>query len=185
MKIAILGYGVEGKSVERFFSNDPNNSFKIFEKITKEEAASTDFSEFDLVFRTPSLHPEPFSNWTSSTRYFFQHCPAPIIGVTGTKGKGTTCSFAAAILKAMGKTVHFLGNVGIPSLDVLPEIKADDVVVYEMSSFQLWDLEKSPHISVVLRIEPDHLDVHDGFEDYVNAKSNIVAHQTADDYCIY
>lgn len=185
MKIAILGYGVEGKSVERFFSNDPNNTLKIFEKITKEEAASTDFSEFDLVFRTPSLHPEPFPNWTSATRYFFQNCPAPIIGVTGTKGKGTTCSFAAAILKAMGKTVHFLGNVGIPSLDVLPEIKADDVVVYEMSSFQLWDLEKSPHISVVLRIEPDHLDVHDGFEDYVNAKSNIVAHQTADDYCIY
>ena len=185
MKIAILGYGVEGKSVERFFSKDPSNEIKIFESISKEEAAAMDFSEFDLVFRAPSLHPQPRDNWTSATRYFFQHCPAPIIGVTGTKGKGTTCSFTAAILKATGKTVHFLGNVGVPSLDILPEIKPDDVVVYEMSSFQLWDLEKSPHISVVLRIEPDHLDVHDGFEDYVNAKANIVRHQTADDYCIY
>ena len=185
MKIAILGYGVEGKSVERFFSKDPSNEIKIFETISKEEAANTDFSEYDLVFRAPSLHPQPRDNWTSATRYFFQHCPAPIIGVTGTKGKGTTCSFAAAILRAMGKTVHFLGNVGVPSLDVLNQIQPDDVVVYEMSSFQLWDLETSPHVAVVLRIEPDHLDVHDGFEDYVNAKSHIVSNQTANDYCVY
>ncbi len=185
MKIAILGYGVEGKSVERYFSKNPENEIEIFDKITKEDIPKLGLNRFDWVFRAPSLHPFPADNLTSATRYFFDNCPAPIIGVTGTKGKGTTCSFTAAILKALGKNVHFLGNVGVPSLDVLDTIEPDDIVVYEMSSFQLWDLHKSPHVSVVLRIEPDHLDVHDSFEDYVNAKANIVRWQTPNDYCIY
>ena len=137
MKIAILGYGVEGKSVERYFSKDPENEIEIFDKITKEDIPKLGLNRFDWVFRTPSLHPFPADNLTSATRYFFDNCPAPIIGVTGTKGKGTTCSFTAAILKALGKNVHFLGNVGVPSLDVLDTIQPDDVVVYETSGVTL------------------------------------------------
>lgn len=185
MKIAILGYGVEGKSVERYFSKHGDAEIEIFDHITKDSVKELDLDGFDMVFRTPSLHPLFKDNWTSITRYFLEHCPAPIVGVTGTKGKGTTCSFVAAILTALGKKTHFVGNVGIPALDVLDDVSPDDVVVYEMSSYQLWDCERSPHIAVVLRIEPDHLDVHDGFDDYVGAKSNIVRHQTADDYCVY
>jgi UDP-N-acetylmuramoylalanine--D-glutamate ligase len=182
MKIALLGYGKEGQSAEKYFKKD--NEIKIFENFTTEELKNFDLSSFDLVMRSPSVHPMG-KNWSSVTKYFFEHCPCPIIGVTGTKGKGTTCSFISSLLETLGHKVWLVGNIGIPSLDILDDIEPDDVVVYELSSFQLWDLEQSPHIAVILRIEPDHLNIHDDYKDYVNAKANLVKHQTKDDYCIY
>ena len=185
MKIAILGYGVEGQAVEKYF-RELGADIKIFDNFVPEDLP--DLSGYDLVFRSPSVSPHhlpAIDNLTTATKYFFDHCKAPIIGVTGTKGKGTTCSLITAILNSFGEKTHLVGNIGKASISVLDHIKESDVVIYEMSSFQLWDLEKSPHISVVLRIEPDHLNVHDDYSDYVNAKSNIANYQTADDYCIY
>ncbi|MBQ9029527.1 UDP-N-acetylmuramoyl-L-alanine--D-glutamate ligase [Candidatus Saccharibacteria bacterium] len=181
MKIAILGYGLEGKSVENYFKGKAD--IQIFSDFTK----LPDTSEYDLVFRTPSVKfPEPLpKNWTSITKYFFEHCPCKIIGVTGTKGKGTTCTMIKELLEALGKTVHLVGNIGEPAISHLDKIKKDDVVVYELSSFQLWDLEQSPEVSVVLRIEPDHLNVHKDFKDYVSAKGNIAQHQNPEDAIIY
>ena len=89
------------------------------------------------------------------------------------------------ILETLGKKVWLVGNIGLPALDILAQVSPEDVVVYEMSSFQLWDLEKSPHIAVVLRIEPDHLNVHKDFAEYVDAKSNITKFQSAADFCIF
>ena len=180
MKIAILGYGKEGHSLEKYFKSR-GDEVEILDNFEVSGLSSMDFSGFDLVFRSPSVHPA--DEFTSMTRYFFEHKKAPVIGVTGTKGKGTTCSLIAEILKALGKKVSLVGNIGKPSLDFLDE--PVDAFVYEMSSFQLWDLERSPEVAVVLRIEPDHLNVHDSFDDYVNAKGHIAEWQKPEDILVY
>ena len=198
MKIVIAGFGVEGQSNLRYFREKfPEADFLVADEREKVDnlpenvAYQTGFSgleDADLIVRSPSLPPKKIKTngriW-SATNEFFSNCPATIIGVTGTKGKGTTCSFISSILRAAGKTVHLVGNIGVPALDTLSKIKADDIVIYELSSFQLWDLQKSPHVAVVLMIEPDHLNVHADFNDYLAAKANIVKSQTADDYVVY
>lgn len=191
-KVAILGYGKEGKSAEKYFSNQEYD-IKIFDQLNPAEFSELKLDDFNLILRSPSippksiLHPEIAytPKWSSVTEYFFQHCPAPIIGITGTKGKGTTCSILRNILQDLGQKVWLVGNIGTPALDVLDKIKTNDTVIYELSSFQLWDLSTSPHIAVILKIEPDHLNVHLDFNDYLTAKSNIIKWQTANDICIY
>lgn len=198
MNIAIAGYGLEGKASFAYW-NTPKDHVVIVDERESVDApqnvtaiigagAFSELNDFDLIIRSPSIHPNklPYLDkvW-SATNEFFAKCPAPIIGVTGTKGKGTTSSLIASILSAAGKTVHLVGNIGTPALEVLPKIHADDIVVYELSSFQLWDLKKSPHIAVVLPIEPDHLDVHTDFDEYLVAKSNIARWQTPSDFVIF
>lgn len=186
MKILLLGYGKEGKAVEKYFKNKNQNIIiDILENLTLEELKQRDYSPYDIIFRSPSVPPLHLDKESSITKYFFDHCPCPIIGVTATKGKGTTCSFIKAILDAENQDTYLVGNIGNPAIDVLDSLKNTSVVVYEMSSFQLWDLKKSPHIAVVGTIEPDHLNVHNGFDDYINAKANICRFQTKNDYCIY
>jgi UDP-N-acetylmuramoylalanine--D-glutamate ligase len=208
MKIAILGYGIEGRSAYRYLSNmNPQYEIDVFDEHLSEADVDIrrvdsfldiDFAPYEMIVRSPSVRPDEIRtkiiadkngntdfDLTSSTQIFFDKCPAPIIGVTGTKGKGTTASMIAVVLRATGKTVHLVGNIGLPALDELPKITGEDVVICELSSFQLWDLNKSPHIAVLTILEPDHLDVHKNFDEYIGAKENIVKYQTADDYVVY
>jgi len=186
MKILLLGYGVEGKAAENYFKTHFEDAeIDILENFTPAEIKQGDYSSYDIIFRSPSVPPLNLPNESSVTKYFFDHCPCPIIGVTATKGKGTTCSFIKSLLDAHDEDVYLVGNIGEPAINTLDSLKPTSVVVYEMSSFQLWDLQKSPHIAIVGQIEPDHLNVHDGYDDYLNAKSNVCRHQSADDYCIY
>ena len=186
MKILLLGYGKEGQATEKYFQkHDQNITIDILENFTTEELKQRDYSPYDIIFRSPSVPPTHQKNESSITKYFFDHCPCPIIGVTGTKGKGTTCSFIYHLLKAAGEDAYLVGNIGEPAINALDQLKSTSVVVYEMSSFQLWDLKKSPQTAVVLRIEADHLNVHHGYDDYVNAKGHIAEYQNPEDSVIY
>lgn len=199
MKIAIAGYGIEGKANFAYWSKDPANEIVIFDEAEVTGApegvmtvtgpdAFQNLSGYDVVVRTAGLAPHKITTdgkiW-SATNEFFAQCPAQIIGVTGSKGKGTTSSFIASILEAAGKKVWLVGNIGTPSLAILDQIQLDDIVVYELSSFQLWDLEKSPHVGVALMIEADHLDVHADMAEYVQAKAHIGLHQSVNDILVY
>lgn len=109
-----------------------------------------------------------------------------IIGVTGTKGKGTTSTLIARLLEGSGHKVHLGGNIGKSAIDLLKEqIQPEDYVVIEMSSFQLTDFKYSSHIAVCLMVVPEHLNVHSDMDEYLSAKRNIFAHQSASDIAIY
>lgn len=200
MKIAIAGYGIEGQENFRYWSQLPENEVTIVDErgsgapIPQGVAsivgpdAFKKLQNFDLVIRTAGVAPRKISTYGkiwSATNEFFEKTPAPIIGVTGSKGKGTTASLIASILEEAGFKVWLVGNIGISALSVLSQIKPDDIVVYELSSFQLWDLQRSPQVAVVLFIEREHLDVHASMEEYVEAKAQITRHQIPGDILIY
>lgn len=186
MKILLLGYGVEGKAAERYIKTHfEDTKIDILENFTPAEIKQRDYSSYDIIFRSPSVPPLNLPNESSVTKYFFDHCPCPIIGVTATKGKGTTCSFIKSILDAENQDAYLVGNIGTPAIEILDQLTPKSIVVYEMSSFQLWDLQKSPHVAVIGQLEPDHLNVHKDYQDYLAAKANITKHQTEQDYLVY
>jgi len=147
----------------------------------------------DLVFRTPGMHPENpalvalrenGAEVTSEMEVFFEVCPCTLLAVTGSDGKTTTTTLISEMLKAAGKTVWLGGNIGTPLLPLCPQMQEIDYAVVELSSFQLMDMRRSPHIAVITNLAPNHLDVHKDMEEYVEAKKNIYRFQKDSDVLI-
>ncbi len=148
----------------------------------------------DIIFRTPGLRPdvpqllaarERGSVVTSEMEVFFQVCPCEMIAVTGSDGKTTTTTIIAELLKKSGLHVYVGGNIGNPLLAEVPGIEPDDMVVLELSSFQLMTMDMSPNVAVVTNLSPNHLDVHKSMEEYVHAKENIFLHQESEDLAVF
>ena len=204
-KIAMCGIGVSNTPLilsflekgARVIACDRRTREQIGENADKLEAAGAELKlgdnyledlEVDVIFRTPGMSfnlPELESARkkgiavTSEMEVFFDLCPATVFAVTGSDGKTTTTTLIAKMLEADGKTVHVGGNIGKPLLPEIENIKAEDYVVVELSSFQLISMRKSPDVAVVTNVAPNHLDVHKDMDEYVEAKKNVLLHQNA------
>ena len=209
-KVAVLGWGINGIDAAKYllqvgadltvfdqkqindldFSGIDKNKIKFS---LGKDYLSKGLVGFDYVFRTPGVYryiteiveaEETGVRVTSAVKLFFELCPGKIIGVTGTKGKGTTSTLIYKILKMDGKDVYLAGNIGEPVLELLPRLTSESWIVLELSSFQLIDMTKSPHIAVVLNITEDHMDWHKDRREYIEAKSQIVRHQSKNNYSV-
>ncbi len=143
-------------------------------------------NDFDVIFRSPSCRPDlpeiekevkRGAILTSEIELVFELCPGTTIGVTGSDGKTTTTSLIYEILKEENLNCYLGGNIGIPLFTKIADMKPDDFIVLELSSFQLMTLNTSPDIAVITNITPNHLDVHKSYEEYIQSKANIFEYQ--------
>jgi len=204
-RAAVLGFGISNRPLARTLA-EWGASVTVFDK--KEENALSDIlpeymemgiefilgegylnhiSGFDFIFRTPGMRfdiPEiskavaEGAELTSEIEVFMKLCPAFIYAVTGSDGKTTTTSLICEILKQDGYNCYLGGNIGTPLLDRVHEMRVDDRVVLELSSFQLHTMNSSPDVAVITNITPNHLDIHKSMEEYIDAKRNIFRHQS-------
>lgn len=204
MRLAIVGFDVEGRASFDYFAaagyditicdQNPNVVVPRGAAAQLGQDYLRDLDRFDLIVRTPGLHPRKIlaanpgvaSKITTQTNEFMNVCPTKnIIGVTGTKGKGTTSSLITNMLQSAGLDAHLGGNIGMPPLSFVGDLTPNSWVVLELSSFQLIDAAVSPHIAVCLMVVPEHLDWHSDFSEYTTAKAQLFAHQNTEDIAIY
>lgn len=209
-KIAVFGLGVSNRPLVRLLLEfgcdvtgcDRTPRENLDQEILDLEQAGCKLSvgqgylehlNADVVFRTPGMHPgnpaleslrQRGAQVTSEMEVFFEVCPCTVFAITGSDGKTTTTTLVSEMLKAAGKTVWVGGNIGAPLLPRVREMTADDFAVVELSSFQLMDMKRSPHVAVVTNLAPNHLDVHKDMHEYVEAKKNIFRYQNQDDILI-
>lgn len=187
-KIAIIGAGVEGLSTEKFLK-EKGAKVTVLDKNQKEDYLK-DLDKYDLVVRSPGVKLEDLEKHvakekiTSQTKLFFDLNPSKAIGVTGTKGKGTTSTLIYEMLKKQGFDAYLGGNIGKPPFEFLDNLNVHSISVLELSSFQLLDLHKSPHIAVLLIVTSEHLDYHNSVDEYITAKRNILKFQTEEDFAV-
>ena len=204
-KVAIIGLGVSNLPLldylhannaivkifdEKDIDNIPN---EIMDKVTKYSMefslgknCLSELKGFDLIFRSPSCLPTRAelveeenrgAIVTTEIELLMKMCPCPVIGITGSDGKTTTTTLIYKILKNAGYNCFLGGNIGIPLFTKLNEMTPEDIVVLELSSFQLMGMQVSPQTSVITNITPNHLNIHKDYEEYIDSKKNIFRYQ--------
>ena len=209
-KIVVLGLGVSNRPLVKLlleFSCDVTGCDrtpreKLDEEVLELERMGCKLSvgehyleglSADLVFRTPGMHPgnpaivalkEQGAEITSEMEVFFEVCPCTKIAITGSDGKTTTTTLVSEFLQAEGHKVWKGGNIGTPLLPLVRQMKETDFAVVELSSFQLMDMRRSPHVALITNLAPNHLDIHKDMEEYVESKKNIYRFQNEADILI-
>lgn len=202
-KIAVLGYGVEGKAMVNYLLEHEYHNLTVCDqnvdlKTEMPQGVSVnlgpryleELDKFDVIFRSPGIrYLDPYVQFavqkgvemSSPTQFFIDQCPCPIVGVTGTKGKGTTCTLIFEMLKRggwkSGVDLFLGGNIGQCPMEFLDNLKRSSLVILELSSFQLQDLKKSPRYAVMLNTTSDHLDYHVDRDEYLQAKEKLLTAQ--------
>lgn len=184
-------YGFDQRKLEEL--SQEVHDFKAEVRLSLGENYLEGLTGLDMIFKTPGMridHPallsakEEGAIITSEMEEFLKYCSARTIGITGSDGKTTTTTVVGEILKKAGYHVHVGGNIGTPLFTKLDDIRAKDVVVLELSSFQLMTMTTSPEIAIVTNLSPNHLDVHKDMEEYIEAKKNIFRYQKSGDLLI-
>lgn len=180
-RILIFGYGREGKSTEQFLKDCCKPaSIDIFEG----KREDIDEDKYDYIIKSPGIPmDEDNEKYTSQTDIFLETFRDQVVGITGTKGKSTTSSMIAHVLKSFfGPKVILLGNIGEPCLNYFAEMDEETIVVFEMSCHQLAHAHFSPHIAIMLNLYEEHLDYYGTLEKYFAAKCNITRFQRESDH---
>ncbi len=207
-KVAVLGLGISNMPAVKFLQEhgavvtgcdkrrESDFSEEDIQTLTKYcrnlvfgDSYLNNLTEYDMILKSPGLSPripqikEAMNagvTVTSEMELFMSLCPCKMIGVTGSDGKTTTTTLIYEMLKADGRRCHVGGNIGTPLLERLERMHEDDIVVLELSSFQLLVMGVSPDISVITNISPNHLDYHKEMTEYIEAKANIFKYQSSD-----
>ena len=207
-KVIILGFGREGRSTYKFIRKYlPNKKLYIgdIQDLKNDELIKNDnnielkcgtdyldnLNDYDLIIKTPGITfkdidtKQIYNKISSQLELLLKYSASLTISVTGTKGKSTTSSLIYKIFQDQDREAVFAGNIGIPIFDKIEEMTKDKIIVLENSSHQLEFLHHSPNIGIFLNIFEEHLDHHNNYDEYINAKSQIFRNQTVNDYILY
>ena len=201
-RILLLGYGREGQSTWNVLRRLGTYEALDIADLKAPAALPEDgtvwhtgpdyqkcMDDYDVVFKSPGIVLERPENEyrcsiLSQTEVFFQCFRDQISGITGTKGKSTVTTLLYHLLKQAGMDALLVGNIGIPALDHMEEVKPDTRIVFELSCHQLEYMTVSPHIGILVNIHEEHLDHYGTMEKYVEAKHHIFKNQRPDDILI-
>lgn len=204
MNVAVIGFGIEGQSAFHYWRDkgamvticDQNPDVAVPVNTPSQLGALylENLEHFDLIVRSAGIHPSVITDKypgienkiTTVINEFVRVAPTRnIIGITGTKGKGTTSTLTARMLEAAGYKVFLGGNIGKSPLEFLPVLSPKDWVVLELSSHQLHDFKENIPLAACLMMADEHFTWHHGGENYHAAKKNLFLHQTSRDTAVY
>ena len=211
-KVAIIGLGISNIPLIEYlhnlgsevviFNNKPIDELekdildKIYEyrlKFYFGENYLSKLNGFDIIFRSPSCRPDlpeiekevaRGAILTSEIELVLEMCPGTTLGITGSDGKSTTSTLIYEMLKEEGLKCYLGGNIGTPLFTQIKDMSPEDYIVLELSSFQLMAMTVSPNIAVITNINPNHLDIHKSYDEYISSKANIFKYQNENDLLV-